>query len=79
MTKRVKQSVALALFDEFGRLLAVQRPEDDEDLPDAWGLPASTLRAGESWEEEDLDARYPRLLRYLARLIERPAFQRAQA
>jgi 8-oxo-dGTP diphosphatase len=51
MRKPVKRSVALALFDEFRRLLAVQRPEDDEDLPNAWGLPASSLRAGESWDD----------------------------
>ena len=51
MTKPVKKSVALAIFDELGRLLVVQRPEDDEDLPNAWGLPASSLRAGESWED----------------------------
>jgi 8-oxo-dGTP diphosphatase len=51
MTKPVKESVALALYDEFGRVLAVQRPEDDEDLPNAWGLPASSLRAEESWDD----------------------------
>jgi isopentenyldiphosphate isomerase len=51
MSKPVKRSVSLALFDEFGRVLAVQRPEDDEDLPNAWGLPASSLRAGESWDD----------------------------
>lgn len=32
-------------------LLTVRRPPDDEDLPDAWGLPAATLEAGETWEE----------------------------
>jgi len=32
-------------------VLLVRRPPDDEDLPDAWGLPAGSLRAGESWEE----------------------------
>lgn len=32
-------------------LLAVRRPPDDEDLPDAWGLPASTLTGDETWEE----------------------------
>jgi ADP-ribose pyrophosphatase YjhB (NUDIX family) len=29
------------------RFLAVRRPEDDEDLPGAWGLPATTLRPEE--------------------------------
>ena len=33
------------------RFLAVLRPEDDEDLPSTWGLPAASLRPGESWEE----------------------------
>jgi ADP-ribose pyrophosphatase YjhB (NUDIX family) len=26
----------------------VRRPDDDEDLPGVWGLPAASLRAGES-------------------------------
>lgn len=32
-------------------MLAVLRPPDDPELPDVWGLPATTLRAKESWEE----------------------------
>lgn len=32
-------------------LLTVRRPPDDEDLPDVWGLPAASLRPGESWWE----------------------------
>ena len=48
----VKQSVSVAVFHPENGLLVllVQRPADDEDLPNAWGLPASTLAAGESWE-----------------------------
>lgn len=46
----VKRSVSVAIHDAAGRVLLVQRPPDDEDLPLAWGLPAATLRAGESWE-----------------------------
>lgn len=49
-----KSSVAVAVFEgrvEDGgdetRVLAVLRPRDDEELPDVWGLPAATLRAGE--------------------------------
>lgn len=34
-----------------GPVLAVRRPPDDEDLPGAWGLPAASLREGESWED----------------------------
>ena len=32
-------------------LLLVRRPDDDEDLPGVWGLPAVSLAAGESEEE----------------------------
>lgn len=30
------------------QVLAVQRPVNDEDLPNLWGLPAISLKAGES-------------------------------
>jgi len=32
-------------------VLLVQRPPDDEDLPDVWGLPAASLRPGEDWRD----------------------------
>lgn len=32
-------------------MLLVQRPRDDEDLPLAWGLPAASLKPGESWTD----------------------------
>jgi hypothetical protein len=32
-------------------LLLVRRPDDDEDLPGVWGLPAVSLAPGESEEE----------------------------
>lgn len=51
IVKPIKHSVAILTRDGDGRLLAVQRPSDDEDLPDAWGLPAGSLRPGEDWEE----------------------------
>ena len=49
MTKR---SIALAIRDAArpGAVLIVQRPANDEDLPNVWGLPAASLLAGESWE-----------------------------
>jgi ADP-ribose pyrophosphatase YjhB (NUDIX family) len=49
----VKQSVAVAIYDtrDRNRVLIVQRPADDEELPNAWGLPASSLKPGESFEE----------------------------
>ena len=48
-----KQSVSIAVFDprDRNRVLVVQRPHDDEDLPNVWGLPASSLRPGESFEQ----------------------------
>jgi ADP-ribose pyrophosphatase YjhB (NUDIX family) len=56
--RRIKRSVAIAVRDaDHGeRVLMVQRPPDDEDLPDAWGLPAASLRADESWPEAALRA-----------------------
>jgi ADP-ribose pyrophosphatase YjhB (NUDIX family) len=49
--KAVKRSAAVAVFHprDSTRLLVVQRPADDEDLPNAWGLPAASLAPGESW------------------------------
>ena len=48
----VKRSVAVAILEpgRTGRLLVVRRPPDDPDLPLAWGLPAASLRRGETWE-----------------------------
>ncbi|HEX6133774.1 MAG TPA: NUDIX domain-containing protein [Longimicrobiales bacterium] len=49
----MKQSVALEIHDDTGpeRILLVQRPDDDEDLPGGvWGLPAASLTAREGWE-----------------------------
>jgi 8-oxo-dGTP diphosphatase len=48
-----RRSVAVAIRDpaHAGRVLIVQRPDDDEDLPGAWGLPAATRGPGESWED----------------------------
>ncbi len=49
--KPTKRSIAFLVRGEAGRVLVVRRPVDDEDLPDAWGLPAGSLRPGEGWEE----------------------------
>jgi 8-oxo-dGTP diphosphatase len=46
----LKRSVALVIEGPDG-LLLVRRPDDDESLPGAWGLPAATLRPGESEED----------------------------
>ena len=46
----LKQSISLVVEHPAG-LLLVRRPEDDEDLPGLWGLPAASLEEGESEEE----------------------------
>ena len=50
--KPLRQSAALAIRspEHPGRVLIVRRPDDDADLPGAWGLPAATLRNGEDSE-----------------------------
>ena len=56
--RRETRSVSLAIRAP-GRsrdLLLVRRPPDDPDLPDLWGLPAASLRPGESWEDAALRA-----------------------
>lgn len=54
----VKRSISFAVFDpeDPSRVLEVLRPEDDPELPDLWGLPAGSLRPGESWEDAVLRA-----------------------
>ncbi|HEY0810839.1 MAG TPA: NUDIX domain-containing protein [Longimicrobiales bacterium] len=51
MSRPEKQSVAVVIRNpqEPAKVLTVLRPEDDEDLPNVWGLPAATLRPGEDW------------------------------
>lgn len=51
-----KRSIAIVIraqtpSDPEGAVLIVQRPPDDEDLPDVWGLPAGSLLDGESWTD----------------------------
>lgn len=50
----LKRSVAVVIRGPEARaesgVLAVRRPPDDADLPGIWGLPAASLRWGESWE-----------------------------
>ena len=49
----MKRSVSFVVrhADRPDHVLAVRRPADDDDLPDAWGLPAGTLRERESWQD----------------------------
>jgi ADP-ribose pyrophosphatase YjhB (NUDIX family) len=46
----VKHSVAVVIFSG-DKVLSVRRADDDDELPGVWGLPAGTLRAGETTEE----------------------------
>lgn len=48
----VKRSVSIAIHEAGrpDRVLLVRRPDDDEDLPGVWGLPAASLGPAESWE-----------------------------
>lgn len=49
----IKRSISLGIHDpaQPGRVLLVQRPADDEDLPLVWGLPAASLLPHETWED----------------------------
>lgn len=51
--KPTKRAVSFAVHRGGGRerVLAVLRPEDDDELPGHWGLPAASLREGEGWED----------------------------
>ena len=44
-----KDSVAVMIFNG-DRTLAIRRPDDDDELPGIWGLPAGTCRSGETIE-----------------------------
>ena len=48
----IKRSVALAVVQRGApwRVLQVRRPDDDEELPGMWGLPAGSCRPGETYE-----------------------------
>jgi len=49
---RTERAVAAAVRRGDGLVLAVQRPDEPgEELPGVWGLPATTLREGESPED----------------------------
>ena len=45
-----KKAISIAIH-QGNKILLVQRPEDDDDLPLAWGLPASSLYSHESFED----------------------------
>lgn len=48
----IRHAVAAVVRDEAGMVLAVRRPDEPgEELPNIWGLPATTLEPGERPEE----------------------------
>ena len=50
--KAIKSAVAFVIYNkDKTKILTVQRPENDEDLPNVWGLPAGSLKDKESFEE----------------------------
>jgi 8-oxo-dGTP diphosphatase len=48
--KPLKQSISLVIEGP-GGILLVRRPDDDEDLPGLWGLPAASQNQDESEED----------------------------
>jgi len=46
----VKHSVAVIVF-RGDQVLAIRRPDDDDELPGIWGLPAGTFKAEETLED----------------------------
>ena len=50
--KPLKKAIAFVIYNkDRTRFLAVKRPADDEDLPNLWGLPAGSLKSGETFEK----------------------------
>jgi ADP-ribose pyrophosphatase YjhB (NUDIX family) len=58
--KPLKRSVSLVIEGPAGVLL-VRRPDDDDSLPGLWGLPAASLREGESEHEALVRAGHEKL------------------
>jgi 8-oxo-dGTP pyrophosphatase MutT (NUDIX family) len=46
----VKHSIAMMIFNG-DNVLSVRRPDDDDELPGIWGLPAGTLHGKETIED----------------------------
>ncbi|MFB6114953.1 MAG: NUDIX hydrolase [Candidatus Nanohalobium sp.] len=53
MDASAKNVVALVIFRDESQeeFLSVKRPEDDENRPGEWGLPMTTVREDEEWED----------------------------
>ncbi len=56
-TKKIKNAVSFVIYNkDRSKFLIVQRPADDANLPLVWGLPAGTLKEGETFEDAVLRA-----------------------
>lgn len=50
--KPTKHAVSFIIYNnDRSQFVAVKRPSNDEDLPDVWGLPAGSVKEGETSEE----------------------------
>lgn len=48
----IKNSVAFVIYNkDRTRFLIVKRPPEDDKLPNVWGLPAGSLKNGETYED----------------------------
>jgi 8-oxo-dGTP diphosphatase len=50
MVLPIKHSVAVMILND-DQVLAIRRPDDDDELPGIWGLPAGTCRGAETVEQ----------------------------
>ena len=50
--KEIRYAVAYVIYNkDRSKFLIVQRPSDDENLPNVWGLPAGSVKDKETFEE----------------------------
>ena len=50
--KQIKYAIAFVIYNQDrSKFLIVQRPSNDENLPDVWGLPAGSVKDNETFEE----------------------------
>ena len=50
--KPIKYAIAYVIYNKDKcKFLIVQRPSDDKNLPDVWGLPAGSVKENETFEE----------------------------
>ena len=50
--KQIKYAIAFVIYNQDrSKFLIVQRPSDDENFPDIWGLPAGSVKDDETFEE----------------------------